>query len=94
MANGHPGRPLERKGARSRGIILNCLIDDDLEYALVQFYEGRNITRSAGTRDLLRHALGLISDEYDAGWREGHMAAHAAVKSCVLVALGNVPPVR
>ncbi|NIO41525.1 MAG: hypothetical protein GTO41_15930 [Burkholderiales bacterium] len=69
---------------------LNVKIDRELERALRAHAEASGLELSAATRDLLRHALGVVSNGRDAGWLEGYNAGLAAVKKTVGEALRDL----
>jgi hypothetical protein len=71
---------------------LSVVIDTELDQLLAAHAAQRGIVISAAVRDLLRHALGAVTNENDAGWREGRSAAWAAVRKAITEALHAVPP--
>ena len=69
---------------------LNCMVDRELERALRAHAKASGLQISAATRDLLRHALGVVSSEREAGWIEGYNAGLAKVKKTVGTALSKM----
>lgn len=66
------------------------MIDDELRRALSAHAEAADLSLSATVRDLLRHAVGVVSSEREAGWIEGYNAGLAAVNKTVGQALGKL----
>ena len=56
---------------------LHVRLDGPTEKALRHHMAAGKLTRSQAVRDLLRHALGTVSGEREAGWHEGLMAGKA-----------------
>ena len=72
---------------------LNVLLDQELNMALENHAKAANMSLSQATRDLLRHALAVVTSTRDAGWREGYAAAYAELQKAVLHAISQVSPV-
>ena len=72
------------------GYHLNVIVPLELERALRQHARDAGLSVSQATRDLLRHALGVVPTTRDAGWREGYTAASAEVSKAVQTALAEV----
>jgi len=72
---------------------LNVLLDQELFMALQNHAGAAGMTLSQATRDLLRHALAVVTSTRDAGWREGYAGAYAEVQRVVLAAIAQVSPV-
>lgn len=73
---------------------LNVLIDKELERALRLHADQAGLQLSQAVRDLLRHALGVVSSTRDAGWREGYTRGIAEVQRTVNDALKKLTPPR
>jgi uncharacterized protein (DUF697 family) len=71
---------------------LNVMIDPELERALRAHAEAAGMELSGAVRDLLRHALGVVSSSRDAGWAEGYNAAYGKVQRAINQALTDVKP--
>lgn len=72
---------------------INLLVDRELLAALATHAQQRGINLSAAVRDLLRHALGIVSSPQDAGWREGYVAGFQAMQQATLDAAAATSPV-
>lgn len=70
---------------------LNCFIAPSLDMQVRYVTDMRGISRSGAVRDLLRHALGITSTDYDAGWREGYAAAAGVLTERIRNAVARVP---
>ena len=73
-----------------RNYHLNVVIDAELERALRAHVKASGLNLSSASRDLLRHALGVVTSERDAGWIEGFNAGIAQVKQTVSSALNEL----
>lgn len=72
---------------------LNVMIDDELSIALASYATTNGMKTSEAVRTLLRHALALVGSSEDAGYREGFLAARAAVLKHLQEALAELPSV-
>lgn len=72
---------------------LNVLLDQELYMALENHAKAAGMNISQATRDLLRHALAVVTSTRDAGWREGYAAAYSELQKAVLHAISQVTPV-
>lgn len=69
---------------------LQVRLDPELDRALQHHAASAGISVSAAARDLLRRALGVVSSPYEAGWREGYVAAVGQVQETVQRAFASV----
>ena len=76
----------------AKGYHLNVFVDREIERALRDHADKTGLPLSAVVRDLLRHALGTVSTQREAGWREGYNAGLRAVQSSVGEALRGLSP--
>jgi hypothetical protein len=74
----------------SSGKPINVLLDRELYMALENHAAQAGLTISQATRDLLRHALGVVTSTKDAGWREGYQAAVVSVHKAVVQAISSI----
>lgn len=72
---------------------INVMIDDELSIALDSYMSTNGMKKSEAVRTLMRHALTLVGTSQDAGYREGWLAARAAVLKKVEQAIHEVPSV-
>jgi hypothetical protein len=70
---------------------LNLVIDEELHIALLAFANRAHVNLSQAVRDLLRHALGVVSSPREAGWYEGKNEAAATVLHAVQAAIAKIP---
>lgn len=76
----------------ARNYHLNVMIDPELERALRAHAEAAGIELSGAVRDLLRHALGVVSSTREAGWAEGYNAAYSKIARAVNKAINEIKP--
>jgi hypothetical protein len=73
-----------------RSYHLNLWLDDELSTALEAHARNAGLTRSQVTRDLLRHALGLVSSPRDSAWVEAYNSVVADARRKINQALRRI----
>lgn len=80
-------------GNRSYHMILDREIIAGVDLHARKLYGNGKPNISAAIRDLLRQALVIVADGYDAGWREGYAAAYAEAQTRVVTSFSDMSPV-
>jgi predicted nucleic acid-binding OB-fold protein len=68
----------------------NLWLDSELEAALRHYAAEKGIKLSQAARDLLRHALGLVSTPREAAWIEAFNEASAVTRKRINQALRQI----
>lgn len=80
---------------RNIHVILDRELYAGVEMHAAKLYAGMSHGRqnlSASIRDLLRQALRIVADGYDAGWREGYSAAYSEAQNRLASSLSEMSP--
>jgi hypothetical protein len=73
-----------------RSYHFNLWLDEELEAALRMHAHQSGLKLSQVARDLLRHALGIVSSPRDAAWREAYSEVSGTVRKRVNQALREI----
>lgn len=68
----------------------NLWLDAELEAALRHYATEKGVKLSQAARDLLRHALGLVSAPREAAWLEAYNEASAVTRKRINQALRRI----
>lgn len=77
---------------RSVHMVLDRELFAGVELHAAKLYGHNKPNISAAIRDLLRQALSIVADGYDAGWREGYSAAYSEAQSRLQTGFAEMSP--